>query len=148
MSRADELRDAFDRGFAAAPAIDKAAALELLRIELAGAPHAIALSDIAGIQVDPKITTLPTTASELIGVMAVRGAIVPVYDLRALLGLSTARAARWVVLAKGLAFAFDAFVGHIAIDEIPVAGVIEHAGQMHPIIDLAAVIAARTKEQR
>lgn len=148
MSRADELRAAFDRGFAEAPAGDKRAALELLRIELAGEPHAIALADISSIHVDPKITAVPATAPELIGVIAVRGAIVPVYDLRALLGLATTRAARWIVIAHGAAFAFDAFLGHLAVAELTVRGVVEHAGRNHPIIDLAAVSAARRKEQR
>jgi chemotaxis signal transduction protein len=148
MSRADELREAFDRGFAEAPAGERAAALELLRIELAGEPHAIALADITSIHVDSRITSVPATDAALIGVIAVRGAIVPVYDLRALLGLATTRAARWVVIAKGLAFAFDAFVGHVAVAELSVRGIVEHDGRNYSIIDLAGVVASRLKEQR
>jgi len=155
LSRAEELRAAFDGGFADAPAGERRAAIELLRVELAGEPHALALAELSSIHVDPRITAVPATAPALIGVIAVRGAIVPVYDLRALLGLATTRAPRWVVIAQGLAFAFDAFTGHLAVAEVPVRGdarlvrgVVEHEGRNHPIIDLAAVIAARLKEQR
>jgi hypothetical protein len=141
MSRATELRAAFDRGFADAPAGERGGGLELLRVELAGEPYAIALAEISSIHVDPKLTPVPATAPELIGVMAVRGAIVPVYDLRTLLGLATVRPPRWVVISQGLAFAFDAFTGHLA--EVHVRG-----DRRYPIIDLAAVNAARLKERR
>ena len=114
MSRASELRDAFDRGFAAAPAADGGARHELLRIELAGEPYALALSEIRSLHVDLAIVPVPSRAPALLGVIALRGAIVPVYDLRRLLGLPTDRPSRWVVVAGNNAFAFDHVAGHFS----------------------------------
>lgn len=140
MSRASELRDAFDRGFAEAPAPSAAARHELLRIELAGEPYAIALADIASLHIDQKIVPVPAHTPALLGVIAMRGAIVPVYDLRLLLGVAATRPPRWLAIAGANAFAFDHVVGHFSVTELPPGRVIQHAGRMHPLVDFGVAL--------
>ncbi len=94
--RARELHEAFDREFARAPRAPDAPGHELLRIALDGEPYALVLcDDLESIHVDLRIVPVPATAPEVLGVGAVRGAIVVIRDLRALLGLETTRAPRW-----------------------------------------------------
>jgi chemotaxis signal transduction protein len=150
--RAQKLRAAFDRGFAEPPAAPRPAHVDLLRVRIGGEPHALAMAEIAAIHVDLRIAAMPTTAAELLGVIAVRAAIVPVYDLRAVLGIPAAGKPRWTVLAAGLAaaFAFEDFDGHLRITGSPAAdssrrfvrGIVSHEGRVHPIVDLTAVVTA------
>ncbi len=104
---------------------------------------------------------MPTTAAELLGVIAVRGTIVPVYDLRVLLGIPPRGAPRWTVLAPSTgpvaAFAFDGFDGHLRITTAPVVaadtgrflrGIVAHDGRAHPVVDLAAAVREVWKKER
>ena len=140
MSRATELRDAFDRAFADAPARERGAQYELLQIELAGEPYAIALADISSLHVDLAIVAVPARAPALLGVIALRGAIVPVYDLRRLLGLAATRPPRWAVLAGDNAFAFDHVAGHFSVAELPAGRVIQRDGRSHPLVDFGVAL--------
>lgn len=140
MSRASELRDEFDRSFAAAPAGDVATPYELLQIELAGEPYAIALAEIRSLHVDLAIVAVPTRAPALLGVIARRGAILPVYDLRRLLALPTTRPPRWVVVAGENAFAFDHVAGHFSVAELPAGRVSHHEGRAHPLVDFGVAL--------
>ena len=140
MSRASELRDAFDRGFAAAPAADGGARHELLRIELAGEPYALALADLSSLHVDLEIVAVPARTPALLGVIALRGAIVPVFDLRRLLGLAATRPPRWLVVVGANAFAFDQFIGHFSVAELPPGRVVHHEGRLHPLVDFGVAL--------
>jgi len=140
VSRATELREAFDRAFADAPAGERATVHELLQIELAGEPYAIALADIDSLHVDLAIVAVPARAPSLLGVIALRGAIVPVYDLRRLLGLAATRPPRWAVLVGGNAFAFDHVAGHFSVAELPAGRVIQRDGRIHPIVDFEVAL--------
>jgi CheW-like domain len=147
--RARELRDAFDRGFAAPGATAGDAPRELLHVRAAGEPFAIALDQVAALHVDAKIVDVPATAPELLGVIAVRAHIVPTYDLRAVLGLSRQLAPRWLVVARAApaAFAFDGFDGLVRTMVAPAATTVELANRHVSIIDLAALCAAVHKER-
>ena len=154
--RAAELRAAFDRGFAESPIGPRPAELELLRVQLAGEPFAIALADIAAIHVDLKVVAVPATAPELLGVIAVRAQILPAYDLRAVLGVARDLPPRWIVVARAAqaAFAFDGFDGLVRVAEAPVASasrfasaVVTLAGRSTSILDLRAACAAVHKER-
>jgi hypothetical protein len=140
VSRASELREAFDRGFAAAPAAEPGWRHELLRIELGGEPYAIVLADLASLHVDLEIVPVPTRAPALLGVIAVRGAIVPVFDLRRLLGIAATRPPRWLAIAGANAFAFDHVAGHCFVAELPPGRVIEHAGRNLPLVDFGVAL--------
>jgi purine-binding chemotaxis protein CheW len=149
------LREAFDRAFAEPPAVERRESLDLLSIRLGGDPFALRLAETAGLFSDRKITPVPTPLRELRGVAGVRGALVPVYDLAAVMGYPPTTTARWLVIAREapVAFAFDIFEGQLRIDS---SGLIAHeaSGREHvrqvaraadlsrPVVDLPSVIAA------
>ena len=156
-ARADELHDAFDRGFADPPPPPEPAHSDFLCIEIAGEPSAIRLADIVSLHADLRIVALPTRAPELLGVAAIRAAIVPIYDLGIALGAAGKAAARWTVLLRGgaVGFAFAGYDGHARIADRAVAGPAGGAaagvprgyvrgqfnldGQPRSVIDLTAV---------
>ncbi len=109
VGRRDELRRGFDDAFAEAPP-PPAPDLEDLVLVRVG-PHALAVrvSEIAGLEKGRKIVPLPGSARELLGLAGVRGQLVPVFSLAALLGLAPGDEG-WFVLcgrgpSTGLAFA-------------------------------------------
>lgn len=107
---AAELRRAFDAGFAQAPPREEVAHEDLLAIRLGSSPYAVRLSEVAEILVDRRVTPLPSALPELLGVVSARGAILPVYHLRAVLGLPGApEAGRWLLVTARapVALAFD-----------------------------------------
>ena len=112
--RAAALRQAFDAGFAHAPVGETRAAHDLLALTVGGDAYVIAMTDIASLAVDRRLTPLPTAVPELIGLAGLRGAIVPVYDLALLLGYARPPSARWLAVAAGapLALAFERFDGY------------------------------------
>jgi len=113
------LRRAFDDSFAA-PARARSDEVErLLLLRIGDDAYALKLSEIAGLTTARKLVPLPSTIGEVLGVVGIRGEIVPVYGLAALLGYeSVASAPRWFVLladADAVALAFDGFEGYIEL---------------------------------
>jgi len=116
--RAAELRRAFDRSFADAPHQTTETLVDLLAIRVAGDPYVVRLADVAGLFVDRVVTPLPTRVPDLLGIAGFRVTLVPVYDLRPLLGYSTGGAPRWMISTVGegpIAFAFDLFEEHLRV---------------------------------
>jgi chemotaxis signal transduction protein len=113
--RAAELRTDFDRSFAAPLRADIAPKLDLLAIRVGTESCAVRLSEVAGLFADRKITHVPGNNAALLGIAGFRGAVVPVYDLRTLLGHSGTHAPRWLVIAAAapVALAFEVFEGHL-----------------------------------
>lgn len=111
---AAQLREAFDRSFAEAVRDETETNADFLAIRLGGEVHALRLAEIAHLLPLAALTRFPSPLAELLGVIGFRGAIVPVYDLRALLGHAVQEAPHWLVIteAEPVAFAFDAFDGH------------------------------------
>lgn len=157
---AGDLRRAFDQSFAGAADTAWVATEDFLSVTVGGDPYALRLSEVAGFHADKKITPLPSAAAELIGVAGFRGAIVPVYDLGALLNYPASEAARWLVIAAEapVALAFDAFEGHNRFAADVVASHDDAVGHVHqivrtgavarPIINIPSVVAAiRAKTQ-
>ena len=153
MTRADELHDAFDRGFAAPLRPPESAHSDFLCIQIGSEPLALQLTDIASLHADLRIVALPTRAPELLGMAAIRAAIVPIYDLGVTLGLPPAVAVRWLVVARGgtAGFAFERFDGHTRLLDRATAlatigghvrGQLTVDGQPRSIVDLGSVVAA------
>jgi hypothetical protein len=136
MNRAGDLRAEFDAAFARAPA-EPAQFVELLAIRLGGEPYAISLADISAVHASLEIVPLPTASRELLGVAAIGAAIVPVYDLRALLRSKLDGAPRWTVVDKrgGAAYAFDGFEGSFRFSG-ELRAVIERGDLRVPVIDM------------
>jgi chemotaxis signal transduction protein len=150
------LREAFDRDFAAAPAEIRDAGLPFVRIRAGRHVYAVALSEVTTVLADRPHVALPSAASELLGVAALRGDVVSVFSLSALLGDHGETAPRWLLLVDRngdkAAFAFDAMEGHLRItaDDIatvpdvtalePIRSSARVSGEMIPILSIAALI--------
>jgi len=151
--RAADMRRAFDRSFAGAPTEASAAVHDLVAIQIGGDPHALRLTEIDGLFVDRAVVPVPSRIRELLGIVGFRSALVPVFDLAALLGYPAA-ASRWIATVgrRGIGFAFEAFDGHLRVASEAIAPcapgaapahvreLARHAGQVRPIVHLPSLI--------
>lgn len=116
-----ELRRGFDEARAIPFSEDaKEQAENLLAIRISGGDaYAIKVSEIAGLATGRKIVPVPGPIPELLGLAGIRGALVPVYSLSALLGYgSDAEQARWLALCgieRCFALAFHEFEGYLRV---------------------------------
>jgi purine-binding chemotaxis protein CheW len=160
--RAQELRDAFDRTFAEPVRPHADPAEDLFGVVLADARYAVRLADASGLFIDKRIVRAPARAANFLGIAGFRGAIMPVFDLSAMMGHPRATAARWLFVAAGtsIALAFDAFDGHLRVPRTafaPIDGKAGHGrfvrtivrlgGEARAVIDTAAVIGTLTQTQ-
>lgn len=137
VSTAEELRREFDASFAAEPARIEAQ-LDVLAIR-AGRPCAVRLRAIDSLLLVPRITPAPSRATELLGLVSMRGAVIPVYDLRALLGLAAAEVARWMVVAGSPALGL-AFEMHDGCVRVAASAVSTDAGNADEVVRGAVTI--------
>lgn len=160
QASAAELKRAFDRGFAEAYRPPADSQEDLLAIALGADPLALRLSEIAGLQTGRMVTPLPGSVPALLGLAAVSGALLPVYDLGTLLGYPTTTTPRWfvVVAALPVVLSLDRFDGHLRVPrhtiteatmanaDIPgrraVREVVHADGQDRPIVHLPSVLDA------
>lgn len=123
------LREAFDHSFTAAPRPATEPGDHMLAVRVAGRPCVLRLAETAGVFACPPLTPLPGPLPALSGVTTVRGAVVPVYDLAALLGDAPGDAPpRWLALVTGappLAVAFAQLDGHL---RVPADALVGHPG--------------------
>jgi chemotaxis signal transduction protein len=82
----DELRTAFDQGFVSAPELASGATVRLLLLRVGDQPLAVRVAELARIERTGKIVALPGDVAGRLGLSAVRGRLVPVFDLAPLLG--------------------------------------------------------------
>lgn len=116
--RAQQLREAFDRAFAAPLTDGVEVCTDFLAVRIGGDPYALRLSELSGLSADKKIVPIPSGAAALLGLAGFRGAVTPVFDLARLLGYPTTRAPRWIVLAGERAqvgLAFETFEAHVRV---------------------------------
>jgi purine-binding chemotaxis protein CheW len=154
--RAQDLREAFDNGFARAPEPVAQDAEKLLAIRIGNDPYAVALAEITGIFVDRKIVPLPGKTIGLLGVAGLRGDILPVYSLAVYLGYSASDdAPRWLMRTGRdliVAFAFDAFDGYVQLPRAQISSTQDNAQNGHvcamallaegprPVISIASIV--------
>ena len=163
LDRVAELREAFDRSFADAPTYQVTALQDLLDIRLGPTAYALRVAEIAGLFADVKITPVPTGVAELLGIVAFRGSILPVYDLRALIGHRVDTQPRWLAIAAGssIGLAFDRFEGHLRVGEdamVPqghaenaarhVLEVVRVDGLMRPVLSIRSLLESVTSRVR
>jgi purine-binding chemotaxis protein CheW len=149
-----DLRRAFDAVFAASPPV--AMPMEdMLAIGLDGVPYAVRLTEVAGVFRGRRVVLLPGRLPEFIGVAGIQGRIVPVYDLRRLMGHPPAAPSGWLLLVlvpHPLGLAFDAFAGQLRVTRDQVAAAqgarthVRHAvaaaGPLRHLVDIASVVEA------
>jgi chemotaxis signal transduction protein len=155
--RLRELVEAFDQSFARRPDAREQPFEDFLAIRVASDACVVRLSQVAGLFNHRKIVPLPSPVPELLGLASFRAAIVPVYDLCALLGRSREPEPRWLVLAAGLpiALGFTELLGHRRLATSDVLK--EERGQsftshapevargpegLFPVVDVASVMAS------
>ena len=95
-----ELRRAFDQAFASAPGEQAPEAEDILSLRIAGKPYGVKVHEIAGIARVSRIVPLPSSTPGLLGIVQIRGTLVPVYSLSIILGHPQASPgpACWVAL--------------------------------------------------
>ncbi|HSW08805.1 chemotaxis protein CheW [Aquabacterium sp.] len=164
QQQAEALRQAFDSSFAQPLAEAGAAPDDYLAIRVADDPHVLRLAEIASLLPLRTVTRLPSPLPALLGIVGFRGSIVPLYDLRSLLGYPAGpdgdNTPRWMVItaALPLGLAFDAFEGHWrqprTASAPPVAGPARAhvrellagtdagAGAPRPVLSVASLLAA------
>ena len=125
VSRATKLREAFDKERAApASGCGDEQTESFLAIRVSKDSYAIRASEISGLTVGQKIVRLPSPVPELLGIAGVRGVLVPVYSLAALLGHDAENdEPRWLALCGTedcIALAFGGFESYL---RIPLANV-------------------------
>ena len=115
---AAQLRADFDRGFAQAVAEAAPAHTDFLALRIDDELHAVRLSEVSQLLPLTALTPLPGPLPALLGLVGLRGAVVPVYDLCLLLGGRASGSPHWLLLVQGeppLALAFDGFEGHLRL---------------------------------
>jgi purine-binding chemotaxis protein CheW len=164
---AARLRAEFDAAFSRPPGAEAAETVELLTLRLGGDSFAVRLADTAGLFADQRITPVPGPLSDFHGLAGVRGALVPVYDLAALMGYPRSMQPRWLITARRsvVGFVFDTFLGQLRVETTSLAahsaGISDEAGEVvrtpafsGPVIQLNSIIhalsrrTARTVSQR
>jgi purine-binding chemotaxis protein CheW len=99
--RLDELREGFDASFSRPPPPRQEPGDALLRLRVGGAPLAVRLGHLSGLHLMPRLVRLPGAPASLLGVAGLRGQLIAVHDLSALLGLQSGEPPRWLLLAGG-----------------------------------------------
>ncbi len=120
-SRANKLRREFDRTFASPPVPTSEEWEDLLLVRIAGDPYAIRMRDIMGILAKRTIIPVPAEAPGLLGLVGIRGEIVPVFGLSSWLGYGVdADSAVWMIVCgtdEPIGFGFSEFEGHKRLEK-------------------------------
>jgi chemotaxis signal transduction protein len=115
-SRAAALRQNFDGSFAEPRQAASGMREDFLAVRLEAEFYAIRLSEITGLFANKKITQIPGQGAALRGIAGFRGVMVPVYDLRVLMGYKAAEEPRWLIRVPSIALAFDRLDGHLRVE--------------------------------
>ncbi len=157
MSRAGQLRQAFDQSFALPVAGNPPPTVDLISVRLGTDLLALRVSEINDLRADATVVPVPSPVRELMGIAGLGGTLMPVYDLPALVGYPPT-SGRWlaVVAGRSVAFAFDKFEEHFRVEPASIAPIAGHANDRHihsiarsvdrawPIIDLLSLVASLT----
>ncbi len=129
-----DLRASFDDAFARPPSSATRDEERLVVLEVAGRRIGVRLAELQGLERTPRVVPLPGAPPRLLGVAGIRGRIVPVYALGALLGgaepaagaeaPAVSETGRWLALVgveEPLGLAVDAVFGLLDLPRAEVA---------------------------
>jgi chemotaxis signal transduction protein len=119
LDRVAELRRAFDRTFQLPYQLTTKSVEPMIAFRTAGVALAVRVQHITGVIKRGVILPVPSIVPELLGVAAVRGLLVPVFNLAALLVLPPSGEPQWFLLVNRetpIAFAFDGLEGRVEVD--------------------------------
>jgi chemotaxis signal transduction protein len=120
-----ELRRAFDDSFARPVPVRDRDWIDFLIIVVGGQPHAVRIADLAGLEFNRKIIPLPIGAPGLLGLAAVGGEPVPVFDLAVVLGAKAEKTpGQCLALHRDTETVALAFDGLRETRRVPLRGVI------------------------
>jgi hypothetical protein len=129
LSGAQRLRLEFDQGYALAPPSAQGLGEDLLGVGLGGEPYALRVAEIARLAAGSNLAALPTAAVASLGLVGLRGELLPVWDLGALLGYAPLRSRpKWLASSATLprwAAGFERFDGYL---KAPLADLSPYAG--------------------
>jgi chemotaxis signal transduction protein len=97
-TQADDLRRSFDQSFAEVERPARASFQRFLGLTIGDAAYAIRVNEVTSLAPVRKIVPVPSAQPELMGLCGHRGAVLPVFDLGALLGHGATERVRWLVL--------------------------------------------------
>jgi chemotaxis signal transduction protein len=122
LDKAAALRRAFDDSFARLPPVRADDRERLLSLRIGTEGYAFRLGEVAGFVVARTIVPVASTVAGALGLAGIRGNLVPVYSLAALLGHGTDdERARWFVLCgapEPIALAFARFDGYLEVPRL------------------------------
>jgi purine-binding chemotaxis protein CheW len=119
ITLAAALRSEFDRSFAQPHRAEPPQQQDLLVIRVAEHDYAVSLDEVVALHADRKIVPIPSPHAALLGLVGLRGSVLPVYDLRQLLGYPKGTTpARWVLSVRApapFAVSFDQLEAHLRL---------------------------------
>lgn len=153
-----ELRRTFDRTFAAPPAARAETSERMIAIRVAGESFMLRGDHTTGLFKASRIVPLPSRIPELLGIAAVRGVLVPVFSLQALLNVPPhGGTAFWLALANReapVALAFDELEGQVEVARAclyseeraaprqHIGGLVRVGSAVRPVIDVPTILQA------
>ena len=140
-----ELRREFDERFAEPVASEAVELATLLLVRVGGQRFAIPARHIAALARCPTPTPVPSSAPTLIGLIALRGLFIPVFDLASLLGFPARDEPRWIVTCDAetpVAFAFGEYEAHLRVPAQELEGVVSVEGSLHRIVSVNSLLAS------
>src|SRR4051794_8756311 len=119
-TRAAQMRRDFDAAFARAAAPAAAETEAFLAIRIGAEPYALRVNELVNLTECGKVVPLRSSSTALLGLTGVKGAILPVYSLAALLNLPRpGEALRWLALCgkrDRVALGFSEFEHYFAAE--------------------------------
>jgi chemotaxis signal transduction protein len=112
------LRGSFDGAFALPPPAAAEPPVRLLALRIGTERLAVRVAEIDAFEKARKVVALPGASRALAGLMGLRGAVVPVYRLSALLGHPAALSEPWLVRCGGddpVGLLFPEFEGQVQV---------------------------------
>jgi hypothetical protein len=116
------LRQSFDDLFSRPVVEPDGARVSALTVRVGGDPHVVRTALIAGLHAEPRILRVPTASAALLGIVGLRGVIVPVFDLAVMLGYPSTPTVTCLITAgppQPIAFGIELFEAHVRIAADP-----------------------------